>query len=86
MQIITDQKQQENVEYFTYLGSIITNAARCTRNITSRIVMAKAALNRKKTPFTSNLKQTKEKIEKRYISSLAVHGPETWTRGRIDQK
>jgi hypothetical protein len=43
MKIIIDQKQLENVEYFDYLGSMITNDARCTREIKSRIAMAKAA-------------------------------------------
>jgi hypothetical protein len=38
-----DQKQRENVEYISYLGSIITDEARFAREITSRIVMAKAA-------------------------------------------
>ena len=49
-----DQKQLENVECFKYLGSILTNYGRCTREIKSRIVMAKAAFN-KKTLFTSKL-------------------------------
>jgi hypothetical protein len=42
-----DQKQQENVKYFSSLGSMI-NDARCKRQIKFRIVMAKAALKRKK--------------------------------------
>ena len=37
-----DQKQSENVEYFNYLGSVITNDARCTREINPRIATAKA--------------------------------------------
>jgi hypothetical protein len=36
-----DQKQLENVEYFNCLGSTIVNDARCTREIKSRIAMAK---------------------------------------------
>jgi hypothetical protein len=32
--------QFENVEYFNYLGSMITSDARCTREIKSRIAMA----------------------------------------------
>jgi hypothetical protein len=50
-----DQKQLENVEYFNYLGSMITNDARCTLEIKSRIAMAKGAFNKKKTLFTSKL-------------------------------
>jgi hypothetical protein len=55
IKIMTDQKQLENVEYFNYLDSMITNDARCTREIKSRIAMAKAAFNKKKTLFTSKL-------------------------------
>jgi hypothetical protein len=52
---MTDQKQLEYVEYFNYFGSMITNDARCTREIKSRIAMAKAAFNKKKTLFTNKL-------------------------------
>jgi hypothetical protein len=55
IQIMIDQKQLENVEYFNYLGSLITNGARCTHEIKSRIALAKAAFNKKKTLFTSKL-------------------------------
>ena len=40
-QILTDQKQLQNMEYFNYLGSMITNDAICTQQIKSRIAMAK---------------------------------------------
>jgi hypothetical protein len=45
----------ENVEEFNYLGSMITNDARSTREIKARIAMAKAAFNKKKTLFASKL-------------------------------
>ena len=50
VQIMTHQKQLEKVEYFTCLGSK-TNDSRYTREIKSRIAMAKAAFNTKKTVF-----------------------------------
>jgi hypothetical protein len=53
LQIKIYKKPVENVEEFNYLGSMITNAAKCTREIKARIAMAKAAFNRKKTLFTS---------------------------------
>jgi hypothetical protein len=53
---VTDQKQPKNVEYFNYVGSMITNDARYTRAIKSKIALTKAALNKKKTPFTNKLK------------------------------
>jgi hypothetical protein len=55
LQIIIDQKQLKNVGCFGYLGSLITNYARCTRYIKSRIVMVKAAFSKKKTLFTRKL-------------------------------
>jgi hypothetical protein len=41
-----DQKQLENAEYFNYFCSMITNDARCTREIKYSIAMAKAAFNK----------------------------------------
>jgi hypothetical protein len=45
IQIMIDQKQSENEEYFNYLGSMITNEARRTREIKFRIVVATAAFD-----------------------------------------
>jgi len=42
-----DRKQLENVECFKYLGSLLTNDGRCTREIKSRIAMEKAAFSKK---------------------------------------
>ena len=47
--IMIDQKQLKNVECFKHLGSILTNDGRHTCEIKSRIAMAKAAFNKKKT-------------------------------------
>jgi hypothetical protein len=41
------QKQLQNVEFFKYLGSKLTNDGRCTCEIKSRIAMEKAAFSRK---------------------------------------
>jgi hypothetical protein len=35
------KKRPENVEYFNCFGSMVTNDAKCTREIKSRIAMAK---------------------------------------------
>jgi hypothetical protein len=47
VQTTIDKKQLENEEYFSYLGSTITNSAGCTEALTSRIAIAKAAFNKK---------------------------------------
>jgi len=49
IQIIIDQKQLEHLECFNCLVSTITKDSRCICEVKSRIVMAKAALNKKKT-------------------------------------
>jgi DNA-directed RNA polymerase specialized sigma54-like protein len=42
------EEKVDIVEYFSYLFSMTTNDARCTREIKSRITTAKAAYNKKK--------------------------------------
>jgi len=87
VKIMTDQKQLENVKSFKYLGSILTNDGRCTCEINCRIVMAKAAFNKKRTHFTSTLEvELRKKLVKCYIWSIALHGAETWTLRAVDQK
>jgi len=41
IQIMIHETQLENVEYFSYLGNMITNYVRCTQEIKSRIPMEK---------------------------------------------
>ena len=86
--IMIDQNQLENVECFKYLGSLLTNDGRCTCEIKSRIAMAKAAFNKKKTLFTSKLGlNLRKKLVKCYIWSMALYGAETcWTLRAADQK
>ena len=47
--IMIDQKYMERLDCFKYLGSMLTDGGRCTGEIKSRIAMAKAAFNKKKT-------------------------------------
>jgi hypothetical protein len=87
IQIMIEQKQPENVECLNYLGSMITNDARCIREIKSRIAMAKAAFNKKKTLSTSKLDlNLRKKLVKCYIWNIALYGAETWTLRKVDQK
>jgi hypothetical protein len=75
-----------DVEYFSYLGSMITSDAKCKREIKSRIAMEKAAFNMKKTHFTSKLDlKLRKKLVKYYIWSTAVYGTEKWTLRKVDQ-
>jgi hypothetical protein len=66
---------------------MITNHARCTREIKSRIAITKAAFNKKKTLFTGKLDlNLRKKLVKCYIWSVALCGAETWTLWKVDQK
>jgi hypothetical protein len=86
VKITVDQKQLENVEFFKYLGSILTNDGKCTCEIKCRIAMAKTAFN-KKALFTSTLDLgLRKKLVKCYIWSITLHGAETWTLRAVDQK
>jgi hypothetical protein len=72
-----DQKQLEDVQYFNYCGNLITNDARYPREIKSRIVMAKAAFNKKVSFHQQIVLKFTEEIRKCYIWSVAVYGAES---------
>jgi hypothetical protein len=66
---------------------MITNDARYTCEIKSRISMAKAAFNKKKILFTSKLNLNLwKKLVECYFWSIALCGADTWTLGEVDQK
>ena len=58
---------------------MLTDDGRCTCEIKSTIVMAKAAFNKKNTLFTSKLDlNLRKKLVKCYVWSMALYGAETW--------
>jgi predicted butyrate kinase (DUF1464 family) len=44
--IAIDQKQKENVEYFNYLGSVVTNDVRCTCKSKFRVAVRESGVQR----------------------------------------
>ena len=53
--------------------------------IMCRIVMAKAAFDKKRTLFTSTLDlELRKKLVKCYVWSIALYGAETWTLRAMD--
>jgi len=78
-------KQQKNMVYCNCLISFMTNDARCTREIKSRITIVKATFN-KQTLFISKLDLNwRKKLEKFCIWGSALCGAETWTLRKVDQ-
>jgi hypothetical protein len=80
IQIMTEQKQQENVECFRYLDSTITDDTRCTQEIKFRIVMAKSAF--KKTFH----RQIGFKFKEQNVKCYIWYDAESWTLQKINQK
>jgi hypothetical protein len=75
------------VEYFNYLGSVITNDERCKREFKCRIVDATATFDRKKFLFTSNLELIlRKKLVRCYIWSRVLYDAQTRTLRTADQK
>ena len=67
-QIMTDQKQRENVEYFNCSDNMITSETKYAREINSRNAMAKATISEKKGPFTNKLDvNLRKKLVRCYI-------------------
>jgi len=61
------------MECFKYSGNMLANDGRYTCEIKSKIAMAKAAFNKKKTLFTSTLDlNLRKKLVKCYIWSMAL--------------
>jgi hypothetical protein len=82
---VIDQKQLENVEYFSCLGTMITNDARCTCEIWD--CDDKSSIQQEESSFHQEIGLTfNEEIVKCYILSIALYGAETWTLGKVDQK
>jgi hypothetical protein len=76
-----------NVESFKYLGSILTKYGRCNCEIEYRVVLAKAAFNKKRALFTGTLDwELRKKLVKCCIWSVALYGAETGTVGAVDRK
>ena len=81
VQIMIDQNELDSVEYFRYLGSMITRGARRTR-----IATANAALGKKYNPFTSKFNlNLRMKLVKCYTWRTALSGAETWALRNVDQ-
>jgi hypothetical protein len=65
---------------------MITNDARCIREIKTRVCMAKAALNKKQNLSTSKLDlNLRKKLRKCNIWIIALYAAENWTLRKVDR-
>jgi hypothetical protein len=80
-------KNIEQVQEFCYLGSLITEDARCSKEIRRRIAIAKEAFYKRKELMQSKLKlNLKKRMVKTLIWSVVLFGAETWTMRKEDIK
>src|SRR4029077_501474 len=78
--ITLDNITIEQVTQYKYVGSWITEYARCMTDIRARIGMAKAALWQNKELMRRNVRfKTKVKILDCYVFSVLNYGCESWT-------
>jgi hypothetical protein len=64
---------------------MVTDDARCTCEIKSRIATTKATFHKKQTLFSNRLDlNLRQKLEKCYIWSIALYGAEDWTLLKVD--
>ena len=77
----------ENVEEFTYLGSVLTWDNNCTKDISTRIAKAKGILAGFNNIWRSKSIRHKTKlgILRTCVWSVALYASETWTLKKTDQ-
>ena len=79
------------MEYFKYLGSIITNDRRRRRERKSKIAIAKAKLGKKKNLFTCKFDlELRKKVVKCYMWTVVFYDAENWdtseSRSEVPEK
>jgi len=69
------------INYFNYLGSVVTSDARCKKEIRRRISLAKDAFSRLRNILTDRKlsKKIKVRLLKAYVWSTLLYGCEAWT-------
>jgi len=78
--ITLDNTVLEQVERYKYLGSWITENARCEEDITAGIGMAKASFWQNKERMRRNVRfRTKKKILNRHVFTVLNYGCDSWT-------
>ena len=85
-EITLDGEKIERVNKYKYLGVWITEDGRCELEVKTRIALAKEAFAKRRELLTRGLrKETKKRIIKALVWSVALYGCETWTL-RMDEK
>src|SRR6218665_2306542 len=85
MMIVIEGERIEEVKEFCFLGSMISNDAKCHREIRRRIAMGKEAFLKRKELLRGGLKRSlKKRMIKTLILSVTLYCAETWTMRQVD--
>lgn len=77
----------QQVKEYKYLGSIITEDMRCSKEIKVRMAMAREGFKRKRGLLCGPMnKKLRKRLAKCYIWSVALYGAETWTLRKEDER
>ena len=87
IKITLNGEEIEQVEKFCYLGSMVTDDARCHEEIKRRIAMGKDAFYKRGELLRGSLnKKLKKRMVKTLVWSVVPYGSETWTMRKDDIK
>ena len=82
-----DGAKIEQVKKYKYLGVWMTEDGRCNEEIKCRIAMAKEAFMKRRELLTRGMKrETKKRIIKVMVWTVALYGAETWTLTKADRQ
>jgi len=85
--IYVDGQQVEQVSQFRYLDSLIYEDGYCTKEIRSRIEMAKKVFMEKKKLFTGKMNlELKKRIMKCPVWSVALYAAHIWMLKQTDRR
>ena len=85
--LIINGERVDQVREFCYLGSLITEDARCHKEIKKRIAMGKEAFTKRRELLRGGMNRNlKKRLIKTLIWSVTLYASETWTMRKEDVK
>ena len=85
--ILLKGKQLEEVKQYKYLGSILDNEGRSTKDVRARIAMGKQAFLRRRELLSTSISiSLRKRLVKSLVWSVTLYSCETWTLRKDDCK
>jgi len=78
--ILIEGRKLDHVEQFVYLGSLVTEDGRCTKEVRRRIALGKTTFSKRKELLRGSLSLgLKKRMVRVLVWSVVLYGSETWT-------